>query len=114
MKESHSMSSVLERLLGESLSEVRFVMDYVQLVFDGQLVTMLVWPQIEVTGEKIRSGADSGYRDSLCSFITHAVRKVEESSTTGIALQFDIGVLRILLRETDLTGPEIALYASGP
>ena len=43
--------SVLKRLVGEQLSAVTFVMDYLHLDFDGQNINLYVWPTIEIEGE---------------------------------------------------------------
>ena len=64
--------SVLKRLVGEQLSAVTFVMDYLHLDFDGQNINLYVWPTIEIEGEAGRSAGASGYRDagSVPSLVT--------------------------------------------
>jgi len=36
----------LDRLIGEQLSAVQFIQDYLQLHFDGQGLTCYIWPEI--------------------------------------------------------------------
>ena len=67
--------SVLKRLVGEQLSAVTFVMDYLHLDFDGQNINLYVWPTIEIEGEARRSAGASGYRDAaLCLHWSHGDR----------------------------------------
>lgn len=63
---------ILSRLCGEMLSAVHFVMDYVQLQFDNDLVTAIQWPLLKIANNTVRID-DSGYRDKLCSLIGQVV-----------------------------------------
>jgi hypothetical protein len=103
------MDALRDRLGGHRLSAVIFVMDYVQFDFDGQRFSPYVWPDVEIDDE-LPSLGQSGYRDSLCSFITHGVESVEEAPGSGVVIEFDTGAIRLSPREADLTGPEIALF----
>ncbi len=64
-----------EMLLGEQLSSVTFVQDYLQLDFDGVQLTYNVWPSVLLAEAQSVFGA-TGYRDALCSLIAHVVSDV--------------------------------------
>ena len=59
------------RLVGEQLSAVSFVMDYLQLQFDPYLLIVLT-PLAVHTGERSYRLGDSAYRDALCERIAPA------------------------------------------
>jgi hypothetical protein len=62
-------------LIGEKLSSVTFVMDYLQIDFDGNQFTFYIWPV--VTSDKIKyQFGDLFYRDKLCSLIAKVVAGV--------------------------------------
>lgn len=65
----------LDSVVGEQLSSVTFVQNYVQLDFDGRRLTINEWPSVETGGEIVRFGED-GYRDALCSLIAKLVASV--------------------------------------
>ena len=89
-------SEYLPDLVGEKLSSVIFVLDYLQLDFDGKRFTAYAWPVVIETNRRKKFG-DSGYRDALCSLIARVVAAVENRVTVlrvgfsnGSALEFDI------------------------
>ena len=51
-----TMDSLRERLKGDRLSAVTFVMDYVQFDFNGQRLTAYVWPDVEIDNEFLSLG----------------------------------------------------------
>ena len=51
---------------------------------------------------------DPGYRDALCTFITHEVTAVKESPEAGLVIRFGVGEIVTNPEPTDLGGPEIA------
>jgi hypothetical protein len=57
--------SYFARLIGEQLSAVSFVMDYLQLQFDPFLLTVLT-PLVVQSGSESYRLCDEGYRDALC------------------------------------------------
>ena len=61
--------SVLSRIVGERLTGVCFVMDYLQLQFEDNTLTVLTPHDISVDGRRVQLG-DLGYRDTLCDRIT--------------------------------------------
>jgi hypothetical protein len=46
----------LDILVGEKLSSVTFVLDYLQVDFDGNQFTFYIWPTVFVDGEKYEFG----------------------------------------------------------
>jgi hypothetical protein len=101
-------SSLVDRLVCETLSSVIFVGDYCQLEFNGPRLSAYVWPKI-VTETTARSFGDSGYRDLLCSFIGHDVEAAHDRPAVGIVLEFAIGSIVINPEPSDLSGPENAM-----
>ena len=77
----------LARLKGEQLSAVSFVMDYVELHFDGPVVRAISHPI--VTGpDGTVVFPQEGSRDALCELIGHEVRRVELQDGTELRLAF--------------------------
>lgn len=62
-------------LIGEQLSSVTFVQDYLQLDFDGFVISFYDWPFINISNEKYTFQEES-YRNKLCSFISEIVLDV--------------------------------------
>jgi hypothetical protein len=101
---------VLAELVGEQLSEVAFVMDYVQLVFDGRRITTYVWPVVHAAKEA--RIYDPGYRDSLCTFIAKSVTSVDEFLDAGLLIEFgESGSISVPLKaDADFRLPEMVEY----
>jgi hypothetical protein len=68
---------VFNALIGEQLSSVIFVQDYLQLEFDGNLFTFYDWPMLKKQDSVITFQNDS-YRNNLCAFIAKNVEKVND------------------------------------
>jgi hypothetical protein len=77
MSELNENQKCLSQIVGEQLSGVNFVMDYLQLQFNDLSLTVLTPLVVHETNRNLRLG-DPFYRDSLCDRITHIV--------TGVAL----------------------------
>jgi hypothetical protein len=93
------------RIVGEQLSAVSFVMDYLQLQFNAYFLTVLTSLTVVVDQSSHRPG-DLHYRNTLCERITH---KVEEVVLTSECLRIgfdDDAVFEISLKEEDYVGPE--------
>jgi len=100
--------SLLDRLVGERLSSVTFVRDYLQFDFDGPRLSVFVWPCVEAFEQEWRFG-DQGYRDALCGRIGRTVTGVSDASASGVVLRFDEDAVVINPEAADLRGPEIAM-----
>ncbi len=106
------MAIPLEIIVGEQLSSVEFVQDYVQLRFDGPNLTLFVWPSLHFPDRKIRFG-EPGYRDELCGRIGLKVTLATICEDEDIVIKFDDGVeLFVSLRAADRTGPEAGYFSS--
>lgn len=102
----------LRSLLGESVSAVTFVMDYLQVQLESGVLNFYNWPIVSI-GEKTLRHGDVGYRDALCEFITKTIRAVDELLDEGLKLEFADSSIAVPLRvDKDFPGPEIAAFAS--
>lgn len=106
-------NELLGRLVGLRLYSVQFVMDHVQLRFDGPSPDMPVlncdvMPAVELGSETLVDG-QIGYADALRSLIPGVVRRTEEGTGIGLRIAFDAGTIAVHPAREDLTGPEIAL-----
>ena len=100
-------------LLGQELSSVTFVQDYVQLDFNGPGLTLLIWPEVSSRDGTYRF-PEPGYRDSLCSQIGKRVQAVSLAADEALSLQFESDVIfRVSLRSEDYVGPEAMHFISG-
>ena len=103
-EQDRTLADGLRKLIGSKLSSIEFVMDYVQLRYDGPTLTAYTTPTVVRDNDKYAWGG-SGYRDALCDQISHELRQVEVDEQ--VRLTFDDGVsVLISLRDEDYTGPE--------
>ena len=83
--------SPIQRIEGARLTSVQFVLDYLILGFDEKgALTVLVWPDIHRPGGVLKYGME-GYRDELCSLITHVVSGAGELGDETLVVHFDNG-----------------------
>lgn len=105
---------LLQEIVGEQLSSVEFVQDYVQLKFDGPGVTAVTWPIVEVGGSEYRWD-EPGFRDELCRRISRKVVSATVSPGEALRLEFDDGAaVSVSLRPNDYRGPEAAKFDLDP
>ena len=98
----------LKMLEGLRLSAVVFVLDYLQLQFDGPTFTALTWPLVTDEQGEI-SVQTAGYRDRLCEQIGKTVAKAVEDPGE-LQLGFADGTtFKMSLRDEDRRGPEAAI-----
>ena len=103
---------LLQTIVGEKLSSVEFVADYVQLRFDGSTLSAFTQPTI-VVGNRESSWNDPGYRDALFCRIGHTVKSVSIRPGNYIEVVFDDGVAsRISLEDSSYRGAEAAKFDS--
>ena len=86
----------LSDLVGETLSEVRFVMDYIQLGFSGPLLTCYSCPIIYL-GQTTLVFPNAGSRDAMCAFIAQRQGGLILEENREIRLTFEIGAIVIPL-----------------
>ena len=100
----------LQTIVGEKLSSVEFVMDYVQLRFDGPTLTAVSHPVVKTTTAVLRWD-DPGYRDALCGQITAHVASVDIRDRDELKVLFDNGVsVAVSLKEDDQVGAEAVRF----
>lgn len=104
---------MFESIIGERLSSVEFVQDYVQLRFDGPTLTAFVWPVLRFRSKAVRFG-ESSYRDELCGRIGHKVRTAELRQGEAVIVEFEDGaIISVSLRAEDSVGPEAGHFTNG-
>lgn len=81
LPENREFSS-LRTIVGERLTAVQFVMDYVKLNFVAAEMTILSPIQVFISGMEFRS-FEAGFRDQICSLIGS---KILEAS--GVTAQY--------------------------
>ena len=100
----------LEILIGETISAVCFVQDYVELHFNGPILRCLTPPLIFAGNTKKRFG-DPGSRDLLCSLIGSEVKEVAVEDDIAITLILDAGnIISVPLDEASRESYEAAHF----
>lgn len=93
-------------LVGEQLSAVSFVMDYVEFHFDGHVVRALTNPRVGLAGSDV-SFPHNGSRDALCALIGAVVAAVRFEENVALRLSFaEHGELLVPLDARAMQGPE--------
>jgi hypothetical protein len=98
-------------IVGEELTAVEFVQDYLQIRFPGPLFTLYVWPHVLLPEFSIAYG-EPEYRNALCGQIGEKVAQASLEEGDALTIEFENGtVFGISLREEDLDGPESGSYS---
>lgn len=83
------METILrKKLIGEQLSSVEFVQDYLQLHFDGPRLTLYIWPTV-IINNKTFSFGELPYRDMICSFISRNIIQVVIEENKYLNIYFE-------------------------
>lgn len=99
-------------LVGEQLSSVEFVQDYVQLRFDGPCLTAFTRPRVRLPGAEFQ-WETPGYRDALCARIATKVRDASISEDEAIRIRFEDGaIIEVSLQPEPCRGPEAAMFVT--
>ena len=104
----------LDILKGEKLSSVTFVMDYLQLEFDGNRFTLNVWPVVKVKNVNYKY-EEQLYRDNLCSLIEKVVSALTYREAEILILDFENGdsiAISLDRNNPDLNSPEIGVFTN--
>jgi hypothetical protein len=99
-------------LIGEKLSSITFVMDYLQIDFDGNCFTFNIWPIITVDGIEYKFG-EPHHRNKLCSLIAKIVSEVILVDKEKFVINFDYNnniYLSLDPNNPSITIPEIAHF----
>ncbi len=103
----------LNDLIGEQLNEICFVMDYVELQFNGPILRVLTDVVVEHDGQR-RVFPGPGSRDALCELIEATLMSIDIDETRAMTLRFGTGHTVIVpLAKDDRHGPEAAHFVPG-
>ena len=98
---------------GQELSAVEFVQDYLQLRFEGPLLTLFVWPEL-FREEGSYAYGEPEYRNHLCALLSEGVTAATLEENEAIEIEFQSGVIvRASLREEDLDSPVAGEFSDG-
>jgi hypothetical protein len=114
MDEPKTLDEALKQLIGEQLSSVEFVQDYLQLRFSGPCLNVYSGLHRVTSSVSSLVWGQPGYRDALCGLISHKVKKAEVLSDERISFIFDNeSVWSMSLRKQDYRGPEAFEFRAG-
>ena len=103
----------LQVIIGEQLSAVTFVQDYLQLHFDGPRLTVFSHAVV-MLGDKTFHGDNRGFRDALCNNIAKKVAEARVAYGESIAIRFaDGSTIKISLKDEDYLGGEAVNFDTG-
>jgi len=103
----------LNALLGEQLSGVAFVQDYVEFHYDGKILRSLAPPSVSLAGDS-SAFPHRGSRDALCSLIGRTVERIQVEEGDRIEVRFaGDATITIPLNASARTGPEAAHFVPG-
>jgi hypothetical protein len=97
-------------IIGEELTSVAFVSDYLVLDFDGPTVTYYAWPSVLLEDGSFGFG-EPGYRDMLCAQIGENVVQAQLEEFSAVTIEFENGIVfGLSLREEDLQIPQAGSF----
>lgn len=106
-----------ENLVGDELSAVAFVRDYVEFHFDGPVLRALSDPLVRTDAGDEAQFPDPGSRDALCALIGRTVQAVrvasrQDSPTKDDRIEFDVNDATVVipLGADRRVGPEAAHF----
>lgn len=104
---SNAGLAIFQQIVGEQLSGVTFVMDYLQLQFNPAPTINVYTPlTVRCDGKTYVSGEDP-FRNKLCEQITKLVKSVECNHEEYFLIVFEDGSeISISLKPADYVGPE--------
>ncbi len=98
-------------LIGQELTAVEFVLDHLQLRFDGPCLTLFVWPDV-FREEGSYAYGEPEFRNMLCDQLGVEVTAATLEEDEAVEVGFANGViLRASLREEDLDVPEAGQFS---
>jgi hypothetical protein len=101
----------LTTLIGQQLNAVEFVLDFLQLRFDGPLLTFYAWPHVLLSDFSVAYG-EPEYRNALCAQIGQTVAEAALEEGDRLTIELESGtVIGLSLREEDIDGPESGSYS---
>ncbi len=113
MPSAQTEEKSLQMLIGEQLSAVTFVQDYLQLHFDGPRLTVFSHPVIRLRDQTFYKGKP-GFRDALCNNIAKKVTEVRVAYEESISISFaDGSTINIPLRDASCLDGEVVNFDAG-
>jgi hypothetical protein len=113
MQKEQTEEKSLQMLIGEQLSAVTFVQDYLQLHFDGPRLTVFFHPVVVLGNETFHWGKP-GFRDALCNNIAKKVTQAQMTYGDSIAIRFaDGSTIKIFLKDNCCPGGEAVNFDVG-
>ena len=104
------MSDLVQQLVGNQLSAVTFVQDYLQLQFDGPTLNAMTVVTV-ITPKGLAKTGDDQFRNLLCSCIAKQVSRVELMNHEALVLHFaDGSLVTVSLRDEDYRGAEAITF----
>jgi hypothetical protein len=103
----------LQMLIGEQLSAVTFIQDYLQLHFDGPRLTIFS-PAVVRLGDQTFPRGKPGFRDALCNNIAKKITEARVAYGDSISISFaDGSTIKISLKNEDYSGGEAVNFDTG-
>jgi hypothetical protein len=113
MQREQTEEKLWQMLIGEQLSAVTFVQDYLQLHFDGPHLMVFSHPVV-TPGEKTCYWGKPGFRDALCNNIAKKVTEARVAYGESIAIRFaDGSTIKISLKDENSSGGEAVNFDTG-
>lgn len=109
MASSDLAQALLEQIIGEQLGSVIFVADYLQLDFNGSVLTAFSPPTVHIQEQTLTWG-ESGYRDAVCAQILHEVISVKIDYAEFIKVKFDTSAAFCISLKDDPQTVEAAMF----
>ena len=100
----------LQSLVGEPLNAVSFVMDYVELGFNGSYLRCLEPPTVTGSGVLPVTFPGSGSRDALCALIGETVKGIRAVDGGELRISFTNGSVVTVSLSHDGRGAPEALH----
>jgi hypothetical protein len=105
----------LQRFVGEPVNAVSFVMDYVELHFNGPVLRLLEPPVVHRPGAAAVQFPGPGSRDALCALIGDPVRAISAVDGGELVLEFASGArVQMSMSQEDRTTPEVLHFGKAP
>ena len=83
-----SVDAILRMLRGEPVNAVSFVMDYVEIGFNGPVIRCIANPIVEIDGAS-HMFPETGSRDALAKLIGRNLTSLKYEAEARMSLRFD-------------------------